>query len=235
VRFPFSCLFKRLAHSWAPFSGTPDTGSQAIEAGARGPERSGWILPHGIRGPGNTGHGIVRGPVAECAALEGCTHSSHVGNHIYGSRIAAAHRVIMRVAIVALARVVLRIARIVRGKRKSGKVGDFAGWQLMHRGDSQISINRSPCLCSAARRRRAPLGRGWVRAVAHEDARSQVFGDHLYAVVLYHAGVEMRRRGRDAREELLQEHGIGQLTLAHQRRGASAYAPASLTLTAIRR
>ena len=117
VRFPFLLLSNRAAHSCGPVNGTPGSDSQAIDAGARAQKKRLTRIEVGIGGAGNAGHGIVRGPMAECAALIGRCHSDF-NNYIWifcrrkVKGIAADNSIIMRVAIVALARVVLRIGRI---------------------------------------------------------------------------------------------------------------------------
>ena len=72
-----------------------------------------------IGGPGNPSHRIIRRPVAGCAALEGRPHS-WVNNSSAFCRfewkgVSAEHGVIMRMAVIALAGVVLRIGRVSRG------------------------------------------------------------------------------------------------------------------------
>ena len=117
VRYPFLLLSNRAAHSCGPVNGTPGSDSQAIDAGARAQKKRLTRIEVGIGGAGNAGHGIVRGPVAEGAALIGRPHSG-VNNDVWIfcrrqiKGIAAKHRIIMRVAVVALARVVLRIGRV---------------------------------------------------------------------------------------------------------------------------
>ena len=92
-----------------------------------------------IGGPRDAGHRIVVVPVAEGAALERRPHSGLNRPGAFGrwkiKDIAAKHRRVMRVTVVALARIILLIARIIHSGREVREVGTGHRMAMMHLGE----------------------------------------------------------------------------------------------------
>src|SRR5262249_19621750 len=148
---------------------------------------------------------------------KGCANSninnSSLFCHFKFYGLSAKHGVMVRMAVVALAGIVLRIGPI------RGELGTLHSVAIDASRRSQNRIDGSPLLRPASHwlcRGFAALGRrfGGVLTVAQEDVGPQELGDHLYLLVCQQTGVEARHRGRYGREEFLQQLGVGQLALA---------------------